>query len=319
MRGQDIYEKIKSGEIKLNTCGHQINTERLIERYEHDLKLANGSHDNKWELREGESIEKINADMRDFYWRPLNKEINVGETLWTRGEDACFGCAKIGRWVLTDENTLSLIEFLDSIENWKSKFTQTSVDFSCPYAIPKTFTGQITVLSKLIFTNFFSHIEDGPENEKHTQEWSLNYDIGLDNITKHLASQNIAFGQMGNMAISLFVNNDRTSIIVGPSYHPAEFEEYDSDEEYYKALKQPEFEEHERVGESISLPVWRWMAADLLTIGEENYQKHLNEEYPQDVVELDVKHGIWEFEHYYTNQTNPNKAIYSKFILKEPK
>jgi len=64
------------------------------------------------------------------------------------------------------------------------------------------------------------------------------------------------------------------------------------------ASRKEQLKGFKKLGE-ISLEMWRWEATDLNTLTQEKLDKMKEEEYPQDIVEIDVEHGTWEFEQFY--------------------
>lgn len=324
MRFQEIVMKIKNDEINLDSCGHEAWSpdKHLISHCEHLVEYANGKGDGTWSIRENETTDETNLGMRKFYQRMLDNEIEENQSIAGSYEaEHCSGCGERLQWVLNG-NKLTLREFYnDQIQvpgkKWQGAFDLHPLDYRCPYEHPIAFGGEIKISSRLIFVNFFRGIEDAPEGKKYTREWSLNDLIGRDNITKYkCATQNIAYGQMSNMSIGIYVNENKDCVIVGPAYHPAECEEYDSDEAFEEAIKKPVFDGFEMVG-TICLDVWRWEATDLATIGEENYDKLVEDHRNRGIVEIDVKHGIWKFEHYFDRTEDEFEDLcYSKFTLK---
>ena len=71
----------------------------------------------------------------------------------------------------------------------------------------------------------------------------------------------------------------------------------------------------------ISLSVWRWEATDLKTLTKEKLDIMKKKQYAQDIVEFDVEHGTWDFEHFYgfgeNDEDDPNFFIYSHFKLRK--
>lgn len=329
MKLREIFEKVANKQLHLDTCGHLIdcswNLDGWIEHAKDWIALESGSNDGKWsgcESKSLEEIEKINADMQRFYTRKLDYDTSV--RFRGAGDDPniilpfdissrCFNCGEKLYWVL-DETTNS-IKLKGTLHperrpmDWTIPFyTSYPEPHICEFATPQPFKGEITVQSPLIFANFFDFEDCLPEN-KYTEEWSLNYLRGRKNITEYKATQqNIAYGQFSS-DFGIFYNKDKNEIIIGnPWWDDAE-------------KTRPFFQGFEYKGR-VSICVWRWEATDIKTLGDVQYKK-LKEEKKYDVIELDVPHGIWEFEHYciqgneYDNILAPHENIYSKFKLKE--
>ena len=317
MNVQQICEAIRAGTITLNMAGHRVNgdTERFLKHYDDYVSLAAGSNDGKWSNRQDEPTDLVDTRMREFHQQRLDRnveqEAHIGS--FTDGE-YCFGCGEKLNWSLTGD-TLQLRSHWMLVEGKRfGDFVNYPANYVCPFAVPRPTTGEIYISSRLIFANYFRHIEDAPEADKHSDEWSLNNEAGRLRITNYKAARNVAYGQMGNMSIGVYVNKAKDSIIIGPAYHPAEYGEFDSDAEYKAACDLPVFPDHELV-ETISLAVWRWEAADLNTIGQAGYDQARKDS--DGMVELDVQHGIWTFEHRYrVIRDDAHDHMYARLTLK---
>lgn len=305
MKVSEICELVRSGEIVLDYAGHHVNAtvERFLANHDRNLSMAAGANDGKWSNDRNEPVEEVNASMREHYQRKLDWNVEQEETFEMMGErEYCFGCGESIKWVLTG-NKLQLREVI--VKDKKAKFGAREhiypVDYVCEFHEPQPTKGQIKVSSRLLFANFFRGIEDAPKDKKYSEEYSLNSLAGRKRITKYKAKHNVAYGQMGNMSIGIYVNQEKDSILVGPNCHPAEYEEHESEEEYETALKASLFNGYELAG-GICLDVWRWEATDLNTIGKKNYSKLVKENEYRGIVELDVPYGLWEFEHMYDSK-----------------
>lgn len=166
--------------------------------------------------------------------------------------------------------------------------THTGLSFEpCQYVLAPT-TATIVIQNKLVFANYFD-LPDTPEGKEYLDEYSLNCLLGQANRTAYKASINVAFGQMGNMSLDIYVNQSKDRILLGQRY-------YDDDEE---AEFTQTFEGFSIAG-SICCEVWRWEAAD------SSSPRHT------DGIEIDSP-GTWKFTHYYSTDTSPNKFIYAEF------
>lgn len=328
----EINTRIKSGEITFDPCGHTIGESRFARILEETIADANGASDGLWSLKTYETIEETNANMRSHFHSILshNYEENDVVNIVRCEDEQCFGCGENLRWVLNGDK-LTLRHYFNpnkvsdkkrifsSIGDWESF----PLDYKCPYENPKPFIGEIQVNSRLIFVNTFSHVKSYPDGVfSRSPEWCINYLRGRENVTKYKCNQNVASGHMGNMSIGIYLNENKDSIIIGPAYNPIELEleldESISDEEFEEAISKSFFEGYEMAGK-ISLEVWKWEASDFNTIGETNYIQAKEDNKYCGMVELDVKHGIWGFEHYFhTIKEDYENYCYSKFSLKEP-
>jgi hypothetical protein len=337
MKFREIAEKIKSGEMSFNFCGHLMSEyfqERFLEIYQDTIDGSLGKHDGKWKnsvrIERGETMEDVNRSMREHYARTLDCDVEEGEPFWggMDNDAECHGCGKRLKWVLNG-NTLAFRCYYDHDAN---NFVQHPANYVCPYATPRPFKGEIKVASKLIFVNFFKEdddykFKDCPEDKEHTSEWSVGAIIGRENITAHKAAQNVAYGQMTNTSVGIYLHPNKKSVIVGDLYvadrrieaMPDEVTEKMTSAEYKKMEKELSvIEGHKLVGR-VGLCVWRWEATDLKTLGAKSYKEHkeLKKEH-RDMVELTVKHGVWQFEHYFDSHTAPDDmSVYSRFTLKE--
>lgn len=314
MKLREICEKLRSGEMTLDYAGHRIGftLEKFLERYDDAVQLSNGSNDGKWkyDIDTPEEKLKIDTDMRNFYTRDLDRDIKQEDHLRYRlicDHRTCFGCGEALHWVLTG-NKLQLRNYCaeDSDSRFGIKLVNHPIDYVCPYANPSPFIGKIKVCSSLVIANYFKLEEDCPKEESFSEKYSLNNVAGRYNIAKYKESKNIAYGQMGNMSIGVYLNKEKTSIIIGPSYHYAEYQEYETEEEYEKAINKPMFDGYEQVG-LICLDVWRWEATDLKTLGDKS--KYIDK---GNSVTLKVKTGDWTFQHNYDiiRQTDEDKFDY---------
>jgi len=311
MRFQDIAVKVKNGDITFDFYGHDVSFFReCFEDYFDDLvKYAGGFGDGKWQSNINKTVEEVNHLMREYYQRKLDHEINEGDIIITDSSEKCHGCGEM-LYLMLGSDKLILCGFYDNKINDFNKQQN-----RCPYENHKSFVGEIKITSKLIFANFFKNVDDTPDCCKYENDWSLNTLIGRNNITNYKCTKNVAFGQMSNMSIGIYVNDNRDSIIVGPSTHPCEYEDYESDEDYIAACSNPVFDGYKLVGH-ITLDIWRWEATDINTIGEENYHQLVDDNKCRGLVEIDVQHGIWKFEHFYDGIKDDKDYCYSKFTRK---
>ncbi len=287
---RQICEKLRSNEMTVDNAGHYTgyDLKYILERYEDYLKLSAGSNDGKWNFRDGKSVEEINEGMRKFYESRLDQELGQEDHIigFLDGTQ-CINCGQYLKYVLTD-NKLQLRNYLDYDLN---EFLNHPANYFCPFNKPEIFKGKINVSDKLYFVNFINEILDAPEGEKYDNKYSLNTIAGRYAIGRYKLEHNVAYSQISLGSVGIYLNKDKTSIIVGHGCHPAEYASYESDEAYSAAISKPVYSGYEKVGE-ISLQVWRFEATDLTTI---NKNKAV---IPEDYCELDVPHGTWLFENY---------------------
>jgi len=329
MRYQDIGEKVRSGELPLDCCGHSINDskERFLEHLDDQIANAAGAHDGKWNYdsrRDEKTPEEVDAGMRDFYQRMLDYDVEEGESLCICvHEQYCFGCGDRFKWVY-DGDCLRLRYVYGDVEILPK-------DHRCEYENPVPFTAELRVASRLIFANWFD-FPDHTDEDEYKPHWSLNCLQGRHNITKFKAAQNILYGQTTNSSFSVYINPERTSIIIASPYigeQRAEkmAEEQNLTDEQYDALDWDELntiDGHTKIGdEYVSMDVWRWEATDLATLGDEKYRLLKNGDgnrYPKDTIELDVQHGIWQMEHFFDvirHGAREDDGTYARITLKQ--
>lgn len=322
----EIFEKVKSGDMILDSAGHSVN-ENFLRRLQHCFDNANGAGDGGWSKREGKSVEEVDRSMRDFHQRVLDYHLEQDEVITGSVDtsEVCFGCGQRLGWVLTGDKLQLRNYYRDNPEaRFGGEFFNHPTDYRCPWETVKPFCYDINVNSKLVFVNFFRFSEDAPDGKKYLNEYSLNYTQGRYNITKYKSAHNVAYGQMTNTSVGVYVNDEKTSVIIGPAWHPAEYEEFETDEEWEKAISKPLFEGYKMVG-TICLDVWRWEATDIETIEKNGSSLEKIQEERRDLVVLDVKHGLWAVQHNYDvircdpddNAEEKFNYIYSRFDLKK--
>lgn len=322
MKYFDIGKGLIDGSISIDFMGHQISGfsyghHTLIDNYNWDIEGMNGAHDGKWTYDDGKDHATKDASMREAYRRKLEVDYNIGEDLWFVNLSYCQCC---GMPVTPTFEGDKLVYRRQIIE--RKIVVLPMEEARCKFEHPEPIVGKIKVNSKLIFANYFQHIPNTPEGKKHDTQYSLNFTSGQVNITKYKSEvENVAFGQMGNMSVGIYTSKkDKNKIIIASPW----YEEKDHYEEDDKEYKNPTYKKFPHKGfklvGQISLCVWRWEATDLNTLTEEKLQEMKDEEYPQDIVELDVPHGEWEFTHWYETNTHPDRDehIYSEFNLIKP-
>lgn len=307
MKFSNLCKGIQSGKITLDTFGHQINRwggsakNRILRHYQECLDGAAGKKDGAW--TRSDDMETTNLRMREFYQERLDCDIATQERYspitHSVGLDRiqCQKCGHRLNWVLEGKK-LALKEYFDS-----KLGCIVILNSRCKKPVPHH--GEIKVSSKLIFADAFRvedeyRFQDAPEDKEYDEEYSLESHQGRKGITAHLEKQNVAYGQMSNMAYGVFVNSKKDSIILGPTWTSS-------------GQDRKTINGHKLVGE-VSCNVWRWMAADLDTLKKYDTPTH------QDMVSVDAKKGVWEFTHYFDlGDCDPgqNMKIYATLKLKE--
>lgn len=307
----DFIEKLKNKEITIQANNHCTND---IEEY----IMHNYS-------RYVDFIEKLKSE-KDVNLVLINSNTIENNTLLKFGivfqvEIYCFNCGISGRLYLHD-NILYLIDYddfikyceINNINYWDDEFLLPDelLNKSCiatELINSGKMVSEIEVNDTLIFANHFGrNIDDSPSNERYSQKYSVNSLLGRFNCMQYLANNNFGYGQMGNMSIDVYVNDNKTEILIGGGY----FEENDN-EQYviYEGFK--------KIGQ-ISCDVWRWMCSDYSNLKKNNFdvskisKEDTNSDSYEDYISINVKHGTWKIEHYYDIKEEGH--IYSKLILK---
>lgn len=328
-----LEEGLRTGTITLDLKSHRCNPIiEQVSRYVNQKKdwikqLETGSytspHDKKvWSKEECDNMIK-------FLTVNLENQEEPGE-YFHDNEAYCFDCGGRHHLTVVDEKTVSLLSYSNFDKKREEKGFKW-LDFTFRYDpadIPvcpakslvesKKMVSEINVPSgQLLFANFFKEekIYDFPKEGKYKEENSINGLLGRFNLMQYLATQNIGYGQMGNMSVNVFVNKAGDEIIIGNDYG------YDNKTDREYTIKHKGFK---NLG-SISLSVWRWMCGDLEVLqghGEvvpDNIKvnKQTEDDY-KDYILTKVKPGTWVIEHYYDLMTDEDEdKIYSKLYLKK--
>lgn len=281
---REVYQMILDGNMKYDFHGHKL----------YDVEQRHKRSAQYW-------IVTDYANDKDF--NSCKKFSNLSAS-----ELKCFSCGK--RIIFSyKDGTLHADCVVEHVDDETIPFYERYkiTDLSeCSYAVAAPYVGKIKVISTLIFTNWFNHVDDSPEGEKYSDEYSLNFLSGRDNIARYKEKSNIAFGTLGNMCYYVLVHKDKNSILLVDTR---------------ERLRGKRFKDYEIFGESIQTPLWRWEATDKATLGEEGYKAHLEfaEERYMDIVEVDVSHGEWMYEHFYDRfEHNYNSPIIlARWTLKQ--
>jgi hypothetical protein len=292
MTNKELFEKIISQELTFDLKGHYFD----VERYKKDV-------------RDFYFMSITDTDLKYFFDKDLSQRNNVVGGLFYPGIK-CRTCGQPIYFKLDEEKkTLSCSHSFDIINR---KLENIEIG-RCEFENIKSFKGKINVSSPLVIANYFPEFPDCDEEDKHSDEYCLNTLTGRKNITEYKSKKlNIAYGQMGNMAISIYLSPDKKEIILG-DYGGL----LDENEIVYENCKQ--YENYEFIGD-ISLPIWRWEASDLNTIknipSTEDEIDSTEEEI--DSVIIDVPFGEWEFEHFYgITEESYDSFVYARLKLKE--
>ena len=266
---EQVRDGLRDGTIDIDFASHRGNGEEYQRKQLVECLT-------RWIEHCYEKKAERGQDFFDFVMYP----IEAGEKLGIIGgvEMYCFECGRNLPYVLKDSKTISLGLTWEQEKN-------NEMDNTCPMKDKgKSFSFEIKVTSgKLVFANYFddrktddqgNKVEIFEPEDRWSDKWSLNSALGRMNITRHYAEQhNIAYAQMGNMSIAVFVNKAHDGIIIGDT-------------------ERRRIQKHTYVDE-ISLSVWRWMATDLAVL-----EKHGIAPGEESIV-LDVPNGIYRVTNYY--------------------
>lgn len=277
---KDIQEALDKGETPKFPDGRTIkDPERMIKHYEEEYDFFTSNA-----LEFGNMI-------RCFSLRNIH----------------CHECGGEYTWYLKDEKTISLVRWYDKRcgEN----------DFTCPLAdgIKPTVNEVNFPTGEIVLVNFFDdRYKDSPKGKekerfepdnKYSDEFSLNSALGQMNLSAHYANNHdVLYGQMGGMSLSVWVNKDKSVI------HLAEYclDEHNDNEESASLIKEFKKGGFKEVG-TISLAMWRWMAADMATVKKHN----ISLENSENTVIIKGEPGKWKGTHYYMSDFPKNKFLYA--------
>jgi hypothetical protein len=287
---QEIYDKVKSGEITIDYRGHGPNDLKyMFEREEKNFKedLVNGNE---------ERIKNAKDN--------LSRRTEIGKWIWGGhcGSGQCFLCDHHINYVLKDEKTIGIIT---SDSRWDlvegKKLTEEHLlkcegeelsKTKCLTAEIQAPTGQIAI------QNYFDteEIYELPKEVRYERP-TINCLLGRDRLMQYLASKDVGYGQMGNMSIYIYANSEEILVIDENDERP--------NKKLKVYLKQGKYK---KLGE-ISLRVWRWMCADVSVL--EKYG-----EKPKDIVAT-VQPGTYIVEHFAHSLRRKALPIYSRIRLKK--
>lgn len=261
MTRRDILLALLDGTLRVDSLGHRFNAGEL--------------HDN--------AVMELDVRSRHFP-ELLDKPCKVGEVLhWGPAISVTchFQCER--RFKLAyDGDRLTPRCFYDQAS--KKFITLGASACRCPYEnFCRPFTGEIPVKGQLAVANYFSSIPDCQPEDEHTEGWSLCSLRGRENITKYKASRGVAYGQLTNTIMGVYAHPAGELVLVGQA--PGL-----EDEEPYTLKGLP------LIGE-IGCDVWRWEAACSSLVAADVKQQQQRGYDPPALI--DVKPGVWSFEHYY--------------------
>lgn len=331
MNYKDLVEKLKDGSVTLQNEEH-ITYRKLIDVLEQKIKF--------WEdmiKKHSENPKPNNSGytLLEFYNTLLLEDIVFGSYL-DISEVCCHNCDSDLYVILLDEKTLV---YTCSTDYWKlADASANKYQFIFKKEDIKVCAGHDLIKSKklvstinvptgnLIFQNFFNTKELYEDVENEYKRSSINSILGRNYLMQYLSTKNVGYGQMGNMGVAIY-SNENDEIIVADSYIEdfiLDYEYYDENdkdnednEDYFDVstykkkkefLKYCEDNNFKRFGD-ISLDVWRWMCADKSVLEFHNELPNKN------CISLNVQSGNWQIEHYYDFDHKDEDIVYSRLKL----
>lgn len=297
------------------------------------LELAKSKGED-YQRNEGLSAIKLaDIDKEIAYYRDRLKsfeERKIKETEqidWSSfREFHCFKCGMELNYILLDENTIGLgaTTSMNKEDIW---------DCTCSFKDgAKGHSYYITVpTGELVFANYFDdrktyteadkdrdcyidndrkEMEIFEPKDKWSRELSLNSHAGRIGLMNHYSSKhNIAFGQMGNMSVGIYIKKGKKDRIVISSAYLSDRVESDDKE---LASKSEKFLKEHRLLGCISLEVWRWMAADMSILKKNKISIKLAKkgDYRDENILVKVKKGKWKVTHQFrTDDCDQDKDL----------
>jgi hypothetical protein len=151
---------------------------------------------------------------------------------------------------------------------------------------------EIEIKDNLILVNYFDNI-DVPKEEKYSK-YDMGTFVGREEQMNFFASNNIFYGQTGNMTLYVYKKLDSTEIILTESESKTKYKGY-------------------TLEGSIGCEVWRWMGADQTTINKLNLE---NNNFFGNVKIEGLPSGKWKMKHYMDIHKSFNvKNDYKKGIV----
>jgi hypothetical protein len=343
-----IIERLKDGSMVLVNKSHLTgsvvgrleldfkNTNKIIQEYESEITTG---------VKRKEDSDVDPQHMIDLFKRQLTT--TFGQAL-SQFEVSCANCGSTLYFVVLNDTIATLIEprfYYDLKESKTEKFAyKLQVTDELPDCKAKELVKQKKLTSiidiqsgVLYFRNHFSNgdREDNLYSIPDEGYHSINDLQGRNELMQYLATQNVGYGQMGNMSVTVY-SNGNDEIIIGDDI--AYFDErFLSDKEFAEYVQEnPTYWTEERIIEhkqdqadalafekllkdgnfknlgDISLSVWRWQCADKSVLKKHKYSLKLDGY--KDQVIAKVQAGKWQIDHFYDFAEN-GSFLYSRLKL----
>ena len=271
-----IKEALEDKKLKLNTLGHHVNMCMLT--------LEKLSPDFMKRLIDRDRTSRLCSLIANTF-------IPVDEPSFNNNMLTCYNCGKRLEAIIDEKQKEILIIVPKHYSEENTSVDITSKEVRCiaeEIDKLKCFSSTIKVESgQLIFVNYFDNdkIEDCPDELQYNNEYSLDVLLGRYNRTKYLADQNVGFGQMGNMSLSVWKRKDGKEVLLTDPY-------------MFEEKPDKEFQTNYTHLGIICLAMWRWMCADRSVLDSLDIQYDVKEEPSNDYEEvirpmLFLVNGLW--------------------------
>lgn len=282
---EEFEERVKNRDFNIDFKGHSFDEMSLYQEIEFGIFSA-------------KKFRKVIND------KPLihKLDVSVGEVIFKISPiriKCDFNCGEYFTLFLKDINTISLCRKNGGYGTDNPKIEYTNNDCDCHFVETKVKKGIIRLEDEIVFNNFFRDnngylVKDAPDDMEYSVEYNLNTLRGRESITEYKLGQNVAFGQMSNMCIDIYINEEKSNILVVNPY-PNDY-----------TIRYLERGSYKNMG-NICLDVWRWEASDKKTLKKMGYN------FSDSDISFEVKSGDWEFNHYFDDRNfSDDSDIYSE-------
>jgi len=301
----DQFEKgIREGTIQIDMNGHNQDHPRSIEQLK-DYMLGKIKRS-----RELKFDKKSTSEYHEKMMEALMKVDAFVPGDWFNCsvigafEHYCHDCGKTLWAYMVDDKKVSLLAPV----SYRSKEEDDKSPCQFAGGIEPVKTRIFLPSGNVTFCNHFGEMKENHTESRWDHDYSLNHLAGRIKRAKYLALKNVAYGQVTNSTIEVWLRNDKKKVrmymylqdnamdyehCIKKGYDP----EDDGEKEYeeYNSIK----DRYECIG-SISMEVWRWMMADNNVIAEQELKVNNDKACMADeVVKCKLRAGEWEVTHYY--------------------
>ena len=298
---RELYNGLADGTISIDENGHDPfygwgAEKRLIEPLKKKLEYYDSRNDTL--------LKKV------FLSNRANEKIG---TLSDRGDrhiedlKSDFECSQCGNrlvWIyIPEESKIKCIKGelnsdSDKISDWFYEYD----DKRCPeeFNHPQEFT--MDIKDTLVFANFFrTHmkLDEANKDKEYSSEFSLNTLAGRKRWATYYASKNIGYQQLGNTSIEVFINKEKTELIV---IEQSYIEDEKTGRSYEAEVSLKRFG-YKKVG-YVSCDMWRYMFMNKSEIGDNE------DEIGGGSFEVDVIPGKYKVSNYFGTDEHESHKIF---------